>query len=282
MAEQTLRCAAYLDKGGTGKTTSVGHFGVALAEAGHNVLLIDLAGKQGDLSKLFGLQDAVNPDDWPNVATTFQPEWERVAEKLGDDAVDDLIHKTKEDVDLIPAHQGLDSLDVELETKYEGVDKYHVFDEFLSEFIDPRYDVVLLDLPGAANNITYNGVYAAQHVLTPVETGHFEAEQARALVGDLERFKEAVKREVSLVMLLPNKVDARTKLARQYLDQYAEQFGELVAPEPIPDSQDIRNAAAQGQTVFALEELSSTAERARDAYQTNASELVDRIQTAHQ
>ena len=121
MPEQTLRCAAYLDKGGTGKTTSVGHFGVALAEAGHKVLLIDLAGKQADLSKLFGLQNAVDPDDWPNVATTFQPEWERVAERLGDAAVDDLIHETKEDVDLIPAHQGLDSLDVELETKYEGV-----------------------------------------------------------------------------------------------------------------------------------------------------------------
>jgi len=280
--KQTLRCAAYLDKGGTGKTTSVGHFGVALAEAGRDVLLIDLAGKQGDLSKLFGLQNAVDPDDWPNIATAFQPEWERLAEKLGEAAVDDLIHETDEDVDLIPAHQGLDSLDVELETKYKGTEKYHVFDDFLSEFIDPRYDVVLLDLPGAANNITYNGVYAAQHVLTPVETGHFEAEQARALVGDLKRFKEAVKRDVSLVMLLPNKVDTRTKLARRYLDQYAERFGDLVAPQPIPDSQDIRNATAQGKTVFALGEPSATAERACEAYRTNAAELTDRIQTTTQ
>jgi chromosome partitioning protein len=273
----TIRCAAYLDKGGTGKTTSVGHFGVALAEAGRDVLLIDLAGKQGDLSKLFGLRDAVDPDDWPNIATTFQPEWERVAEKLGDGAVNDLIYATDESVDLIPAHQGLDSLDVELESKYDGQQKYTVFDQFLTEFIDQRYDVVLLDLPGAANNITYNGVYAAEQVLTPVETGHFEAEQARALVGDLNRFQDAVGREVGLAMLLPNKVDQRTKLAQRYLEEYTTEFGELIAPEPIPDSQAIRNAAANGQTVFAYEEPSKTAQRAQEAFQADADALVDRI-----
>jgi chromosome partitioning protein len=272
-----MRCAAYLDKGGTGKTTSVGHFGVALAEAGRDVLLIDLAGKQGDLSKLFGLRDAVDPDDWPNIATTFQPEWERVAEKLGDGAVNDLIYATDESVDLIPAHQGLDSLDVELESKYDGQQKYTVFDQFLTEFIDQRYDVVLLDLPGAANNITYNGVYAAEQVLTPVETGHFEAEQARALVGDLNRFQDAVGREVGLAMLLPNKVDQRTKLAQRYLEEYTTEFGELIAPEPIPDSQAIRNAAANGQTVFAYEEPSKTAQRAQEAFQADADALVDRI-----
>ena len=273
----TIRCAAYLDKGGTGKTTSVGHFGVALAEAGRDVLLIDLAGKQGDLSKLFGLRDAVDPDDWPNIATTFQPEWERVAEKLGDSAVNDLIYATDESVDLIPAHQGLDSLDVELESKYDGQQKYTVFDQFLTEFIDQRYDVVLLDLPGAANNITYNGVYAAEQVLTPVETGHFEAEQARALVGDLNRFQDAVGREVGLAMLLPNKLDQRTKLAQRYLEEYTTEFGELIAPEPIPDSQAIRNAAANGQTVFAYEEPSKTAQRAQEAFQADADVLVDRI-----
>jgi len=276
----TLRCAAYLDKGGTGKTTSVGHFGVALAEAGQDVLLVDLAGKQGDLSKLFGLEDAVDPDDWPNIATTFQPEWKRVAEKLDDAAVDDLIYETNEGVDLIPAHQGLDSLDLELESKYDGREKYTVFDQFLTEFVDHRYDVVLMDLPGAANNITYNGVYAARQVLTPVETGHFEAEQARALVEDLDRFRNAVGREVALAMVLPNKVDQRTKLAKRYLEEYTNEFGELVAPEPIPDSQGIRNAAANGQTVFATEEPSRTAQRAREAFRADADTLINRISNA--
>ena len=97
-----ITACGYIDKGGVGKTTSIGHFGVALAEEGYDVLLIDLAGKQGDLAKLFGIVDELDPEDWPNISTVFQPEWERVVEQLGDDAIDQLIHETAEGVDLIP------------------------------------------------------------------------------------------------------------------------------------------------------------------------------------
>jgi chromosome partitioning protein len=51
----TLRAAAFLDKGGTGKTTVTAHIGVALVQEGYDVLLVDLAGKQGDLAKSFGV-----------------------------------------------------------------------------------------------------------------------------------------------------------------------------------------------------------------------------------
>ena len=54
---ETLRAAAFLDKGGTGKTATTAHLGVALSEQGHDVLPMDLAGKQGDLTKHFGVWD---------------------------------------------------------------------------------------------------------------------------------------------------------------------------------------------------------------------------------
>lgn len=277
MSRQAYRCACYLDKGGTGKTTSVGHFGVALAEAGHDVLLIDLAGKQGDLAKLFGVAEQIDSDRWPNIATVFKPQWTQVAEKLGPSAVDDLVIATDEGVDLIPAHEGLDSLDVELESNFEGASKFQRLDAFLTGWVDERYDVVLLDLPGLANNITYNGLWAARHVLVPVETGAFEAGQARRLQEDLNNLREVYDVDVEFTMLLPNKIDTRTKLARQYLDDYEDEYGETIAPEPIPDSQDIRNAAAAGRTIFALEEPSRTAQRAREAFETDAAELIHRL-----
>ena len=277
MPNRPITACGYIDKGGVGKTTSIGHFGVALAEEGYDVLLIDLAGKQGDLAKLFGIVDEIDPEDWPNISTVFQPEWERVVEQLGDDAIDQLIHETAEGVDLIPAHQGLDSLDIELESKYSGPNKYNRLDEFITEFISGRYDVVLIDLPGMANNITYNGVWAAQHVLTPVEAGSFEADQARALQYDLQKLSDGYDRDVSLEMIIPNKIDMRTKLARRYLEQYEDEFGDALAPEPVPMSQDIRNATENGQTIFALEEPSGTAKEAIDAYRSNARALVDRV-----
>jgi ATPases involved in chromosome partitioning len=82
---ETQRAAVFIDKGGTGKTTNAAHLGVALTRVGSSVLLIDLAGKQGDLADALGVFDDVqedisNEDDFPNIATTMGDRWSDVAE----------------------------------------------------------------------------------------------------------------------------------------------------------------------------------------------------------
>lgn len=279
----TIRLAAFIDKGGTGKTTATAHLGVALAREGLDVLLIDLAGKQGDLAKTFGVWGEYRQlidagDAWPNVTTVFQDEWAAIAEKLGEAAVDDLVIETGEGVDLIPAHPGLDSLDADLGNIDDAAERYSRLETFLDEYIDPRgYDAVLLDLPGLTNNVSYSGLWAAKHVLAPVEMGPFEAEQADQLREDLTQMVDAFDVEVGLAMILPNKVDTRTKLAEEYLEAFREEYPDAIAPEYIPYSQDIRNAVDGGQTAFALEEPSTTAADAREAFEANAQALVDRL-----
>jgi chromosome partitioning protein len=70
--DTTLRAAAFLDKGSVGKTTTIAHVGVALPDEGHRVCLLDLTGKQGDLTKHFSLwQQVLESDEWPNITTVF-------------------------------------------------------------------------------------------------------------------------------------------------------------------------------------------------------------------
>jgi len=282
MPTTTKRAATFLDKGGTGKTTSAAHLGVALAEDGEDVLLIDLAGKQGDLAKHFGVwvevQEQIdNDDDWPNISTVFAEEWDQIASKLGDAAVESLIIETDEGVDLIPAHPGLDSLDADLGNIDDARERYSRLKQFLDEYIDGHYDTVIIDLPGLTNNVSYNGLWATRNVIAPVEMGPFESEQAAALQRDLEKILEQFDVKVELAMVLPNKVDRRTNLAKEYLDEFGEDYSDAIAPAHVPVSQDIRNAADDGQTVFALEEPSSTAERAREAFLKNAMTLQRRL-----
>lgn len=278
-----MRACTFLDKGGTGKTTTAAHLGVALAEQDNDVLLIDLAGKQGDLVKHFGCWETVESqiaeeDDWPNISTVFQDQWDAIAEKLGDAAVDDLILSTDEGVDLIPAHPGLDSLDAELGNIDDATDRYSRLDDFIDEYIEPRgYDAVLIDLPGLTNNVSYNGLWAARNVIAPVEMGPFESEQAEALRADLQKIATNFDVDVELAMVLPNKVDTRTKLAEEYLNAFEDAYPEAFAPAHVPVSQDIRNAAEQGQTAFALEEPSTTALRARESFLENAETLAARL-----
>jgi len=282
MSTTTERAATFLEKGGTGKTTSAAHLGVALAEAGEDVLLIDLAGKQGDLAKHFGVWDEVQEqinegDDWPNISTVFAEEWDQIATKLGDAAVESLIIETDEGVDLIPAHPGLDSLDADLGNIDDARERYSRLEQFLDEYIDDRYDTVIIDLPGLTNNVSYNGLWATKHVIAPVEMGPFESEQAAALRNDLEKIYDRFDVAVELAMVLPNKVDRRTNLANEYLESFDEDYADAIAPAHVPVSQDIRNAADDGQTVFALEEPSTTAERAREAFLENATALQRRL-----
>jgi ATPases involved in chromosome partitioning len=84
----TQRAAVFIEKGGTGKTTNAAHLGVALTQLGSSVLLIDLAGKQGDLADALGVfesvqEDISNEDDFPNIATTMGDRWSDVAKWSG-------------------------------------------------------------------------------------------------------------------------------------------------------------------------------------------------------
>jgi len=187
---RTYRTSTYLDKGGTGKTTCTAHLGVALQqECDQDVLLIDLAGKQGDLAKTFGLWEEVqtdieNEDDFPNIATTMEENWANVVDLIGDpaDAVEQLVYETGEGVDLIPAHPSLDALDADLGNVDDAQERYARLQAFLDEYVDPLdYSMVILDLPGVANNVTYNGLWATESVVAPVQMGPLEFEQARGL-----------------------------------------------------------------------------------------------------
>lgn len=279
MPETALRAATFLDKGGVGKTTATAHLGVALDRHGYDVLLLDLAGKQGDLAKHFGLWQDVQDDEdrWPNITTVFQDEWETIAGKLPA-AVEDLIIPTGEGPDLIPAHESLDGLDATLGNIDDASERYRRLDEFLTDYVATDYDVILLDLPGSTSNIAYNGLWAAGNVVAPVRPGPFEAGQAAQLRRDLETIRAEQDVDIELVMVLLNEVDERTTAGKTYLEEFQDEYPEALAPTQIPSSQDVQNAQMRGGTLFTLDQPSTTAQRAIDAYETNAEALVERLE----
>lgn len=283
----TDRVAVFIDKGGTGKTTSVAHLGAALDEQGHDVLLIDLAGKQGDLADALGVYDQLQTDieeenDFPNIATTMGNRWPDVAEMVGsEEAVNRLVYETETGVDLIPAHPDLDGLDADLGNIDNTDERYSRLRTFLDDYVDEldRWDTVILDMPGLANNITYNGLWAAGNVVTPVAMGSFEFKQAQSLETDLEKIRENYGESVQLEMIIPNLFQRTTNLHDEKLAEFEDEFPEKIAPEYVVDSQQIRTVTEDGHTLFDLPEdaLSTTGKDAKAAFETNARELTDRL-----
>jgi len=281
---QMKRACTFLDKGGVGKTTGAAHLGVALAEQDQDVLLIDLAGKQNDLAKHFGLYDRVqqqveNENDWPNISTVFDESWDRIADQLGTEAVTGMVLETNEGPDLIPAHEGLDSVDDKI-TSVTAPERYYLFNEFLDEYVEPLgYDVVLVDLPGNTGNVALNGIFAARNIIVPAEPGEFEDYQIKQLLGDIDKYNEELGADIRMTMVMPNKVDTRTNIGEEFLDGFVTDFTDAISPAYVPKSVGIKDAQSDGMTVFgqAEDERLKTASRAVEAYRENASELLDRL-----
>lgn len=286
--ERAHRAVGFVDKGGTGKTTTLAHLSVVFQnELDYETLLIDLAGKQGDLAKHFGVwqqveQAVADDDDWPNIATAFQEKWDQVAKLQADstgDPLADMIIDLDEGPDLIPTSEELDGIDSMLNTVDEPATRYARLDAFLSGYVDERYDIILMDAAGSSSNITMNALHAADHVIALSKPAPFDEGQAHKLRTDLDGMVEEQTLDTALTMVLLNELDENTIAGEEFLTRFETEFGPSMAPAQIPSTQDIINAQMRGTTLFELDSPLKTARRAMEAYRANATELIRRFET---
>lgn len=280
---ETLRSAFYVGKGGVGKTTSAAHIATAAAnEHGLDVVMLDLAGTQNDLATQFGISEEVDDPDAP-ISAVFGDDWEFIVENI-DDIVDRMVYDTSEGPDLIPADSGLSGADNNL-ASVPVEERYLKLDRFIRNQLADRYDLVVLDLPGKEDNISLNGVFAAEHVVAPLCPGAFERDQLDNLRADLEAIRDDLydvlkSHDVDphLAMVIPTMISGRTTQSAEFVEDLQETYPD-VAGEPVSDSQNIGNLQAEGQTLFAAEDdvLYQTGKQARDAYRENTALLLDRL-----
>jgi chromosome partitioning protein len=267
----------FVEKGGVGKTTSAAHVAVSASQDhGLDVLLIDLAGTQNDLATQFGLGDEIEDPDAP-ISAVFGENWEFIRENIPN-VVDRMVFETDEGPDLIPSDPGLGGADNNL-ANVPKEERYGKLEAFISEEIAPRYDLVIMDLPGKEDNIALNGLFAAENTVAPLKPGEFERRQLRALDEDLREIQEAHDVEPQLTLVFATMVDRRTNLAEGFVDDLRDAYPDA-AGEPVPSTQNIGNEQAAGRTLFALDEdeLYATGREALEAYRANTNLLLDRIE----
>jgi chromosome partitioning protein len=278
----TKRAAFYVEKGGVAKTTSAAHIAVAASEHDLDVVVLDLAGTQNDLATQFGLADKVADPDAP-ISAVFGEDWDFIVQNIHD-IVDRMVYETGEGPDLIPADAGITGADNNL-ASVPVEDRYLKLDQFIQNQLAERYDLVILDLPGKEDNIALNGIFAAEHIVAPLCPGAFEREQLdslrdglAAIREDLADVLEAHDVHPHLAMVIPTMISGRTKQSEEFVEDLEDTYPDIAA-EPVADSQNIGTLQSQGRTLYAVDEedLYATGKRARDAYSTNATTLLESI-----
>ncbi|WP_435366164.1 ParA family protein [Haloarchaeobius sp. DYHT-AS-18] len=182
-----LAYSTYSEAGGVGKTTTAANLAVAHARAGLKPLVVPLDPQDGDLSRLFGVDDQrTEPVD--NLVRHL------IRRPKGD--FDDLI-RTVEGVDIVPEHNMLSDLAEYLQREKDQAEAmgeaFGMHAQLLRVLreagVPDEYDVLICDPPATEGPHLYNAIHATRSLVIPVEPsakGRAAVEGLEALVGGFE------------------------------------------------------------------------------------------------
>jgi chromosome partitioning protein len=197
-------------KGGSGKTTTSVSLAAALGEQGRRVLVVDLD-PQHSASDWFGVKDA----------------GKEVLGLLTDDGDPrDFIRPTgAPGVELIPSSSWL--LGVEKILAGE-VGAETILRRNLQRLPPERWDYLLVDCPPTLGVLTINALAAVEELLVPVEAHVMALSGLAQLLQTVELVRERLNSRLKISGILACRLDARTRHAREVVEQLRHRSGRLV------------------------------------------------------
>ena len=231
-------------KGGVAKTTTTLNLGVAFAEQGYKVLLIDLD-PQGNLTMSQGL----NPD------TIEQSMFDVLVHRL---PIEQVI-ETRE-VDIAVSSIDLAGADMALSSQ---IGRERALEKALAPILD-RYDYILIDTPPSLGLLTINAFVAATGVIVPVQTEYLSLRGLVQLENTLAMVRENLNPSVEIIGIVPTMYDRRITHSREADEILRENFGDLVYNTRIRKTVRFAEAPVKGTSVLAYEPKGEAAGMYRD------------------
>jgi chromosome partitioning protein len=233
-APATTQVIAFANqKGGVAKTTTTLNLGVAFAEQGLRVLLIDLD-PQGNLTMSQGL----NPD------------------AIEKSMFDVLVHRLpieqvieRREVDIAVASIDLAGAELALSSQ---IGRERALEKTLAPVKD-RYDYILIDTPPSLGLLTINAFVAAGGVIVPVQTEYLSLRGLVQLENTLQMVRENLNPTVEIIGILPTMYDKRLTHSREADEILRENFGKLVYNTRIRKTIRFAEAPVKGTSVLAYE-----------------------------
>ncbi|MBA3281454.1 MAG: ParA family protein [Acidimicrobiia bacterium] len=250
-------------KGGVAKTTSVHALGVAMAERGKKVLLVDLD-PQASLTWACG----VDPD-----ALEISIHDVLLKRVKATDAVVELEPPKPREADggsgkagrtgtvhLLPSTIDLAGAELNLLTK---TGREYVLRKALAKLVDD-YDRVLIDCPPSLGILTINGLTAADEVLIPLQCESLSQRGVGQLLDTIEDVRDYTNEGLLVRGAIATQFDGRTNLAHQVVEQVRRDYGVEVLEPYVPKSVRVAEAPGRGRSVLTHAPRSASAEAYRD------------------
>jgi chromosome partitioning protein len=231
-------------KGGVAKTTTTLNLGVAFAEKGHRVLVIDLD-PQGNLT----MSQGWNPDEIERSMFDVLVHKLPITEIIREGE----IHVAVASIDLAGAELALSSM----------IGRERALDKALLP-VREEYDFILIDTPPSLGLLTINAFVAASGVIVPVQCEYLSLRGLVQLENTLTMIRENLNPNVSIEGILPTMYDARLLHSREAVEILQENFGDLVLATRIRKTIRFAEAPVKGQSVLKYDPTGEAATMYRD------------------
>lgn len=242
-------------KGGVGKSTTAVNLSAYLAQAGFEVLLLDLD-PQGNASSGLGLNSDRREQCIYNALTEGKP-------------VRELVAKTEvEHLFAVPASIQLVGAEIELVSAMARENRLKTAIADVRE----EYDYIIIDCPPSLGLLTVNALVAAEEVLIPIQCEYYALEGLSKLLESIRLVQKQLNPNLSIAGVLMTMHDPRTKLSGQVVEEVVKYFQDKVYRTIIPRSVRLSEAPSFGQPISVYDASSKGAE----AYQDLAKEVIER------
>jgi chromosome partitioning protein len=240
-------------KGGVGKSTTTANLGVALAQQGERVLLVDADG-QGSLTCSLGWQDT------DALEVTLATKLEAVISDCPYDPKEGILAH-REDVELMPANIELSGMEMMLVT---AMSREHTMKQWLNR-VKGGYDYVLIDCMSSLGMITINALTAADSVIIPVQPHYLSAKGMTQLIKTINKVKRQVNPPLRIEGILPTLVDGRVNIAKNTIAAIHESYGGRIPifETEIPFAVSAAEATVVGKSTLAYDPSGKVAQAYR-------------------
>lgn len=193
-------------KGGSGKTTTTVNLAATLAEKKRSVLVIDLD-PQGSLTSWFGISH-----EEKGLFDVF----------VSNANIADIIAKTdNQNLSIVPASNWLFGVEKALASE---VGAETILRQQFKKLEKNGYDYILIDCPPNLGILTINALTAVQEVIIPVEARVMALSGLVQLMQTIDIIKQRLNKNLHIAGIVPCRVDARTKHAREVVDALKSNF----------------------------------------------------------
>lgn len=198
-------------KGGVGKTATTFHLTRAAVLAGNRVLVVD-ADPQGSLSSVIA-REAVE-EDQSGLADVL-------SQRSTDTIADVIVPGVWEGVDVVPTAPSEALAYVADELIIAGAGRERRLRDALAP-VAGEYDLILIDCPPSLDQLTINGLTAADRAALVTEPSLFSANGLARLLSTIENVRSAYNHDLAIAGIIINRLEKGTVAGREWVAHLTE------------------------------------------------------------